>query len=201
MKTKKFSLMILLLSSGLVSNAQEAYMDTIAQKTCECISKKQEETKQLTSEELGVCLFQVARDYQAELKEDFDFDLENLADGEGERLGELIGTRMAFTCPEILMSAAGDMEEEEPAFSAKGTVTGVISEPFVVFEVKQDNGRIGKFYWLSFVDTDLALQDSFEELKTQDVEIEFVGREIFDPRIREYKMFNVITSIKLRDTQ
>lgn len=172
-------------------------MEIIADKSCECLAEKRATKTNLTSEEIGTCLLLATKDYKNRIAEDYNLDLNNLAQENGEKLGELIGSKMAFTCPELILGAADSKEEEEgyTTFATTGKVLNVSKETFIVFELKNDNGRIEKFYWLTYVDSDLNLQNMYDELRDKQVQLEYIEQELFDSRINEYRKFNLITSL------
>lgn len=169
-------------------------MEIIANKSCECLAEKRLANPSISTEEMGACLLLATKDYKARILEDYDLDLNDLTRANGERLGELIGSKMAFNCPELVMGAARE-EEEYESFSATGKVLGISNETFVTFELKNDNGKIEKFYWFTYVDSNLNLQNMYSDLKGKQVQLEYVQQELFDSRIKEYRMFNVITSL------
>lgn len=186
--------MLLIFFSSILS-AQEDYMQVIADKSCECLAERKENKSKLSSEEIGTCLLIATKDYKDQILEDYDLDLNDLGGGNGERLGELIGSKMAFACPELLMGTA-NTEQENSAFTATGKVLDITKETFVVFELKNDNGKVEKFYWLSYVESDLNLQSKYNDLTGEEVEIEYIEQELFDSRINEYRKFNLITALK-----
>ncbi|MFD1079830.1 hypothetical protein, partial [Longispora fulva] len=109
MKTNHY-FTILAFFSFFLTTAQEDYLEIIAEKSCDCIQQKKEafekESKEITTTELGVCLFESAREYKDRLIADYELEMTNLAGEAGEKLGVLIGSKMAFVCPDILMAAA-----------------------------------------------------------------------------------------------
>lgn len=192
---RKYYLAMLLISFTSVLAAQEDYMEVIADRSCECLAQKKTTKTNLSSQEIGTCLLLAARDYRTRILEDYNLDLNDLTGGSGERLGELIGSKMAFLCPELIVGAAGN-EEENPALAATGTILDINNEIFAVFELENENGRVDKFYWLTYVDSNLNLQNEFHDLKGEQVQIEYVEQELFDSRIKEYRKFNVITTLR-----
>lgn len=170
-------------------------MQVIAEKSCECLAEKRDAKPDLSSEEIGTCLLLATKDYKVRIQEDYDIDLNDLAGGNGERLGELVGSKMTFTCPDLIMGVADDDEEENPALTATGEILDVTNDIFVVFELKNDNGKVEKFYWFTYVDSDLNLQNNFNDLKGDQVQIKYIEQELFDSRIKEYRNFNVVTSL------
>ncbi|NJW51626.1 hypothetical protein [Salinimicrobium oceani] len=200
MKAVYTLLLILFLSSA--ATAQENYLDTIAQKACDCIETQklieQYEGEQLTMQ-MGVCLMTASGAYREQLMKDHDINFDRL-DLEGEKLGILIGSRMAFICPNFIISAAGDGSDEEVAnFSATGVITSISEKPFVVFTIKNDQGRTTDFFWLTFIASEFDLQHDFKKLVGKKVDVTYVEEELFDPRINDYRYFNHLVTLELAE--
>ncbi len=180
------------------------FMDTIASRTCECIElKKKTETNEELSPKMqvGICLFESAKDYKKELADQYGFNLNNIAE-DAEKLGEIVGNRMAFICPNTLMKFSVEIQEDEEVsvnFFVKGEIVDIKEDLFVVFNVKNQEGKIEKFYWLQFLNSDFDVQNSFEELKGKNIKIEYFEEELFDPKIKEYRIFNSIYSLELTE--
>jgi hypothetical protein len=190
------------LSNAMAQEGEEDYLDKIANKTCECIEKKSVEKKTLNTMELGTCLLISARDYKDQLKKDHGLDMNTLTSEEGERLGELIGLRMAFVCPSTLalMSDITDDEDDETnlrTMTSTGKITKVEEGSFIVFQLKNEQGKSEKFYWLTFVSSDYDLQNEYKNLKGKKVTVDYIEQELFDPRLNEYRKLNVLTDLYL----
>lgn len=190
----KLTFFAILLFSVQAANAQENYLEEIANKACSCIQEKKDNQESVTKAELGICLFKYAGDYQTQFKEDHDIDLNDLGGNSGVRLGEVLGAKMMFVCPDLLVEFSSD-EEAENAIT--GTITNIFDETNVLIEITTPDGKRQKFYWLTFIETDFDIQNSYNELKGKNVTIKYVERDIFDPRINEYRTFGVISSLEL----
>ncbi len=179
------------------------YMDAISSQSCDCISKLiNSGEKQNLEMRLGACVLQAAGPYEKQLKKDYGIELSRIA-GQGEQLGEMLGVKIATKCPDTFLALMDMMNytgEEATAVQEKtfeGTVTGINDQQFIVFTVKDASGKASSFYWLSFFTTDLSLNSSnYKEIKDRKVQVGYREEEFFDPRINEYKKFNVITSLK-----
>jgi chemotaxis protein CheY-P-specific phosphatase CheC len=123
---------------------------------------------------------------------------------EGEALGRLLGLKMITACPEVIMrlaELANDSEEEFEAvdeyefLSSSGLITEIIEEPFVVFTMKEESGKVVKMYWLTFVDSEFAMMSQYSALLGRKVTIEYSEVEIFDPRLKEYRNINIIEAL------
>lgn len=197
-KNLKLSLLSFLLVSLSNINAQENtdYLDEIAAKSCECIEERKKTNPDLSTVELGTCLLVSAKDYKDQIAKDFDIDVNNFDSNAGERLGEIIGLRMAFVCPEIISSFADDDEEFE-TYEVQGIVNKINSDGFISFEIKNEEGKVQRFYWLTFAYSEFDLQSSYNTLEKKNIKLEYVEQELFDLRINEYRKFNIITSLEV----
>lgn len=186
--------------STYVLQAQEDYMDTIADKSCECISKEMEINPEISEMQLGICLIKASKDFKVQLKRDYDIDLDKIAGADGEKLGEIIGARLALNCPEIIIAAsAGIPQEEDENQFTSGKITSINKDTFVVFNLKDETGKSEKYYWLTFIDSNWDLQNSYKQLEGKTVAIEFYQLELFDARIEEYRMVNILTSLEVEE--
>src|SRR5688572_19861396 len=79
------------------------YMDVIAKKSCECLGEISDtlRTDQYNME-LGICMIEAAMPYKKQIKKNHDIDLDKI-DTEGEKLGRIIGLKMASVCPNALV--------------------------------------------------------------------------------------------------
>jgi len=180
------------------------YLDKIVEQACDCVGKLSEDlgTEGFTMQ-AGLCMIQAAEPYSKKLMKDYDIDLSK-ADVEGEALGRLLGLKMITACPEVIMrlaELANDSEEEFEAvdeyefLSSSGLITEIIEEPFVVFTMKEESGKVVKMYWLTFVDSEFAMMSQYSALLGRKVTIEYSEVEIFDPRLKEYRNINIIEAL------
>lgn len=199
-----------LLATSTAFSQKEDFWDDIANKTCECINNKDFEGKTDTEikMDLGLCIFSSIEGYEKELKKFFNTDFEIIE--HAERLGEIVGMRMAITCPEVferfmspgLIDEFEEKNEKTIEVSTKTTVGEVkkINEnEFISFDIQTARGVTEKFYWMSEVQSDFDFQNNYEDLEGASVYIEYEKKYLFDPRIKEYKSFNVITNISKTD--
>lgn len=78
-----------------------------------------------------------------------------------------------------------------------GTVTTVENEPFVVFSIKDDLGKTARFFWLDFVQCDSDLISHYATLTGSTIKVQYRSQEFFDPKINEYRQFNIIQSVNI----
>ena len=180
------------------------YFEAIAKSACECSdSIPKAQTVEVLQMRFGLCIVDASTPYKTELLRDHDIDLSKISEGNhGEQLGMLVAVKMAMACPELLASLVGDDDSDEEAyeemyFEARGTVFSIEEEPFVCFTIKDEEGRKQKFYWLSYVDSEMNLETTFQSLLGREVYFEYVVQEVFDPRIKEYRNINILVYLDL----
>jgi hypothetical protein len=176
-------------------------MEKIAQQTCECLGKIPDSTKtERMYMELGVCMINASEPYKKQLKKDYNIDFNNI-DKEGEALGKVVGLKMASVCPDGLyrlskIEEKATKEKTKEALTSIGKVTQIDREVFVVFSVFDNSGKSMKFYWLTSVESNIDLAINYKTLLETDVKIKYFTKEFFDPKIGEYRNFNIIEKIE-----
>jgi hypothetical protein len=198
-------LIFCLIAVGYQSFSQ-TYMDKIAQESCDCISKVSEtlDYEQYT-QELGLCMIVASEPYRKQLKKDHNINFDKI-EVDAEKLGKLIGFKMASVCPNSLLAVAKKSPNKTADASATtndsksidGTVTKLEKDFFVVLHIKDGEGKTNKFYWLTFIDSDVDLIDRYDSMIGSPVEITYRTEEWFDPKIKEYRQFSVIEKLEAR---
>lgn len=194
---------ITIICSLLVFNTySQDYMEKIANQTCECLHNISDTTnKEKMYLELGLCMIKVSEPYKKQLKKDHNINFDNI-NNEGEALGKLIGMKMATVCPDALIKLS-KMDTQEASEDIKtiesyisiGKITKIDKEAFVVFSVFDNSGKSLKFYWLTEVESNIDLANNYRTLLETDVKITYIIQEYFDPKIGEYRNFNIIEKI------
>ncbi len=83
-----------------------------------------------------------------------------------------------------------------------GIISKIENDFFVVFSLKDENGRVTKFLWLNYINSDFDLTNSYATLVGQVVTFVYEPMDLFDPRVNEYRQFLVIKKmILVRDEQ
>ena len=178
-------------------------MEEIANESCECLSKISDtlQTERFNIE-FGLCIIAAAKPYKKQIKKDYDLDLDKITT-EGERLGEIIGVQMATTCPDILMKMVNRVEQGNLTDISENIVTGQVTaisdDKFVEFSIRDELGKISKYYWFTFIETDIQLSTDYKSLKDKFVQVHYITQEFFDARIGEYRTFNIIEKIIITD--
>jgi hypothetical protein len=179
------------------------YMNEIAIKSCECLNTISDtlDTERFNLE-LGLCMIEAAAPYKKRLKKDYRIDF-NKIDEHGADLGRIIGLRMASVCPDAVVKLANRTNDTEAALLAEnlfeGQIVGIDDSKFVEFSIKDAQGKIWKFYWFTFIESGIELTNNYQSLMEQYVQITYTTQDLFDARIQEYRNFNVIQKLELKD--
>jgi hypothetical protein len=193
------SFLMLLLNDAL----SQDYMDVITKKSCSCLGEISDTLKtDQYNMALGVCMIEAAMPYKKQIKKNFDIDLDKI-DTEGAKLGRVIGLKMASVCPDALVKITQKSKvKADPAKATQisnGTVTKIENDFFVTISLKDDTGKITKYYWLTFVDSEFDLPNSYSTFIGKSLSLNYEALEFFDPRLSEYRQFFIIKSLRLLD--
>jgi len=191
-------LIVLILCILSVRAYSQDYMDIVAKKTCKCMDSIADTLDTQTMYlQVGVCMFSAAGPYKKQIKKDYGITFDG-SEGEGEKLGSIVGVKMASICPEKLIAMSNKAQSKKMpettrgTYSVNGEITNVSKDFFVVFSVKDSDGNTAKYIWLNNIEGDLDLVNNYEKLNGQKVDISYNRVNFFDPRIGEYRLFNVI---------
>ncbi|HMT35317.1 MAG TPA: hypothetical protein PKC41_05640 [Chitinophagaceae bacterium] len=198
----KFNLFYLFLFVSLfvlsTQSKAQTYMDLITEKSCSCLNNISDSIK--TEElhlKLGVCMLETAEPYKKQLKADYDIDLDR-NDDSGEKLGRIIGLKMATKCPTALMKMANRAEENEAQDkSASGVVTKIENDHFVILSIKDEQGKISKYYWLTFIQSNTELSTKYKSLIGKKVNVTYTSQDFFDPKLDEYRPIAILISLDI----
>jgi hypothetical protein len=191
-----FTVIVLFVTASL--SAQE-YLEKIANETCSCSKSVPDslETRRLYLE-LGSCMLKAAGPYKKQLKKDHAIDLDDIENGP-MNLGKVVGLKMATICPDMLMKFGNKKKEGEktPEYeSFQGRVTKIEKDFFVIFSINDNAGKSLKFYWLTNTESNIELVNKYEQLFDKDVKVKYHVMNLFDPKINDYRNFNVIDKIE-----
>jgi hypothetical protein len=177
------------------------YMDIIVKKSCECITNIPDTLqKDQFNMKFGLCMLEISMPYKKELKRDYNIDLNNMDAKVGEKLGRVVALKMGNVCPGVLMTVAkkntAAPEQETNGKILEGVVTNIENTNFVVFSIKDNFGRIFKFYWFSVIHSDIELTNNYNSLVGKTLKVTYDKKDYFDPKISDYRQFNVISKIE-----
>jgi len=192
------SLLVIILCFIATCFSAQDYMDKITLQTCDCVKNvKDSLNEDRMFLELGLCMIKAAEPYKKQLKKDYNINFDNI-DKEGEALGKLIGMRMATNCPDVLMKMTEQANRKKPETTQEtfsGRVTKIEKDFFVIFTVNYE-GKALKFYWLTNAESNIDLIDQYSQLFDKDVKVKYQVNLLFDPKIGDYRNFNVIEKIE-----
>lgn len=179
----------------------QTYMDKIASQSCECITRIQrgDDYEQYTRE-IGVCMILASEPYKKQLKKEHGISFDHI-DRDAQRLGTLIGVKMATVCPESVLSLV-EMADKSSAKVSKhcvGTLTKFENDMFVVLHVKDQDLKTNKFYWMTFVNSDVDLAEQYETMVGAPVRITYRTEKMYDPKIKDYRSFSILEKLEAAD--
>jgi hypothetical protein len=195
--------------STVAVNAQQFDIEAItkmADGVCECIQTKENiDTIEKVEKEFAYCINEL---YNADV-EYYDLKSMDCTDPSvSSKVGEQIGTVLASSCPAALnifmMIAEGDSTEEgveadyeeQEYIEIIGKIIKVDASKFNTFEIKDEDGRSHKVYWLTYVDNDDLLEDAIKG-KTTYV-FTTMELDMYDPRISEYRNMLILDRIDIK---
>jgi hypothetical protein len=176
-------------------------MDIIVKKSCECLTNIPDTLgKEQFNMKFGLCMIEISMPYKRELKRDYNIDLDNMNAKVGEKLGRVVALKMGSVCPGSLMLVVkkntAAPEQETNGKVLEGVVTNIDNTDFVVFSIKDNFGRIFKFYWFSVIHSDIELTNNYNSLLGKTIKLTYDKRDYFDPKISDYRQFNIISKIE-----
>lgn len=198
----KILILFLIFSTGIATS--QKYMDEIVLKVCDCLSTMPEDMDpEKYNFELGICMINAAIPYKKQLLKDHKIDM-NKMDKYGAELGKLIGVKMATVCPQALMKLVEKTNENKSESknddksdqTIQGQITAISDDKFVEFTIRDESGKTSKYLWLTLIESNTDLSAEYKNLINQFVQLSIISQEIFDPRIGEYRRFNVIRKLE-----
>jgi hypothetical protein len=193
----KFFIVLLVFSTNVALS--QNYMDDIVSKACKCLTSLSDtlEPKRFNIE-VGLCMIKVASPYAKQLMNDYNIDLSQIDEQVGGELGRIIAIKMAGTCPDALLKIVNKNGDNGPTENfIEGQITVILDDKFVEFSLKDAKGKTSKYYWFTFIESNIDLSNNYKKMVGQLVKIIFKSQEFFDPRIGEYRTFNIIQKLEL----
>ena len=192
----------ILLTAFAESFSQDTYLDEITADVCNCIGSKIENPNQNFNleMELGFCIIEASISFESEIRNEFGINIYDMNEQTGEEFGKIIGVKMVISCPETAMkfynylNDSGELKEHKNKYFI-GKVTDIDKNKFIEFTVTNDEGKKMRFLWMEFFESDINIEKGHDILFNKIVQIGYKEKEFFDPRINEYKIFNIITSL------
>ena len=194
-----------LFTTILSVSAQDA-VDQIAEKSCSCLKNTDPKAAIKDIEtELGLCMIKEAAPFEKELKKKYHIDMSKLDGNSGEELGKLIATKMLVKCPDQmarLASAASENKTETvkaiEEITMTGSVTDLTSNQFVVISIKDAKGPEQKLLWLEYFQGAELLKNGLAEIKGKIVTVTYAEYSYYNPAIKDYMKYKVITSLSIK---
>jgi hypothetical protein len=187
----------------------QKYLTKIAEESCSCLENISDTSNPTQiNMEMGLCIIDASMPYKKQLLKDYGIDMD-LIDQYGEKLGRLVGVKLASVCPNTLVKVTrltqNKEETQEEVYSnvqiVNGRITKIEQDQFVVFSLKDEMNKISKYYWLYGIESDYDLVSKFMDLLNNEVSITFETLEFFDPKIEVYRQFKVIKELSVEEQE
>lgn len=177
---------------------KEELINKLSEETCTCIKGK-EFTKDNFELTLGLCMIEGVSKYEKDVKK-FYGDKPLTDKGMMEKLGEAIGEKLVFTCPEFLVlvqqmdDSSFESEGEIEELVISGKFSGVKPEQFLTFVVKEKSGKSHTFLVLEDFENSYLLVDNV--LKSSDsVKVSYYEASLYDPNVKKFVTYKVVIDI------
>lgn len=187
MKYLIFCSVFLILTYG---QSQESAIDKIAQKTCDYMDSDEMANldKSEKTAKLGVFIISQYSEYKEELAKEgieIDFSEENSS----RKFGEKVGFAMVDVCPNTLIALADteNLKEKDDGahLSFTGNIISVKGEDFSFVQVKNSEGIVQNFLWLSnFKGSERLISNNLAI--GAEVKVKYKNTECFSPKLKEY---------------
>lgn len=192
---KKHLLLIFSLATANTCFAED-FLDSVAKKTCTCLDNvpvanlSQDNSKA----QMGVCIIGATSPQEREqFKKDYGLDFNQL-DKNGTRIGEIIGVRVVTTCPASIQRVML-VDNKNAVSNVTGVITKIEQDFPVVFSLKDNQGKVIRLYWVDPVESEQDLPNTYGNLIGKTVEVSYKSKDMFDPKIGEYRQFKVISKL------
>lgn len=213
---------ILLFFSTLV-NAQEEFMQIIADESCECLKKKNiklenEEVYKLATE-FGKCVLDSYNSNINIIPENKKNILSNY--GEGRKFGKEIAKYMLKTCPDYVINLGikslededyrknlienylnndefqadtNSIEIKNTNLTVNGTFTGSTKETHFFINLKEESGKTHKFALLTNFENSYLITDDILKISDK-ISVEYFDAELFDKNTFTFVKTKIIVNI------
>ncbi len=181
-------------------------MDKLAEASCECISKKDVDNMSMEDlqMQLGFCIMEAVGTNQEAFQAEYG-DIDYTDQAAMTKLGEKIGMKMAFKCPEYIMKMAGGQAPQGAApapmnakMSMEGTLTGIEGEEVATLVIKEASGRTHKLLWMDYFEGSDQLISNPKALVGKKVSVEYETAEMYSPQMKDYVERKKVTGIKVQ---
>lgn len=188
---KNFFLLVAIFSFSATTLSAQDLLDKLAEASCSCISQKSSDN--LSSDELqiqmGFCIMEAVGKYP----EDFQKQYGNLDFTDQQamtKLGEDIGMRMAFKCPDVLMKMAAVETETTVTTTTvsniSGTLRAIEGDDFSQLVVEDESGRKHKLLWLGYFNGSEQLIEDQSRAIGRRVNVSYETVECYSPKANDY---------------
>lgn len=189
-------LTILFLLVGQVCFAQDDIYKTVAQETCDCISKQNLEgqAKNQVQAALGLCMLESIQKNKVEVE---------ISDTEAMKaFGQKVGVLMAPICPavfKLFMKEAADEKADQKIFSLDGKIKSIEEDTFLYLVLKESSGNEHRLLWFSNFEGSDGFVTNPKTLVGKNVSLKYRSIQGYVPKAKGYMSLKELVALKLKE--
>jgi hypothetical protein len=157
--------------------------------------------------ELGMAMMPVVFNYEKEIDKTFGIKLKGEKDGQA--IGKLLGVQLVKSCPtflnfflenpevtkEIVNENDESMDEELGILSKKGTLEKIVKGEFTYLQVKSQDGKTEKFWWLEHFEGADGLLKSPNDFLNKTYVFKYTEKEVYNAVLNDYIKVKILIGI------
>jgi len=186
----------IILALAISSSAMaQTYVATWAQKACTCAEALPNSMEgEALQGQMGICMVTALDKKDAEsYKKDYGVDILSFPK-DSEKFGEALAPKLFEACPSTMMILGKKLTKHVTA--AEGRLIKIDVDGFVNLTITEKSGKQSKVLWLGMVYGNDAFASNYKDMVGKDLSFQYEQRELFDPKIGEYRTFKVLTHVK-----
>ena len=200
---KQFAMMglpfVVLILTLEVCHGQDDIYNTVAQETCDCITKQKtaKQTKEQVEAALGICMLESISKNKVNVE---------TTDGDAMRaFGQKVGAKMAPICPSVFKVFLGDSDDksenanEEKSVAVEGKIKGIETDGLLYLIVKEDSGNEQRIVWLSYFEGSDGFVTEPKKLVGKNVSLKYRTIQYYVPKAKGYLSLKEVVALKLKD--
>jgi hypothetical protein len=207
---KRLLTLFCLITLQLSSLAQKNIYDTITSDICKYLNEKVElpliKTKKDAETVFARAFAEVGMKHLDRI-----MDVEGTRDMDEvdfEKVGQKVGIKLMTDCPIFIkvimpliegeLESSPDEEEEDEVKTTSGEVTEITETNFVILKLKEADGSIKRFYWLTKFKGAENFDNDPQNCKGKKISIKWRFVEVYNPAGKSFSKERVITGITLQ---
>ena len=205
---KKITFMIMLLFAGWNVNAQavskekDSIIDLICIDVCNEIKSKDfsQMSKDDFEVQLGLAMIPAFNKHQSALTPLLGDAMES--EGGMEKIGEMVGQRLVFKCPEFLQLMKKSQTANQPLKQINlqfidAVLIAITPGEVTYLQIKDFNGKTENILWLDYFEGANELSATPKNFLNKKVAIKYSEKDVYNHQLKEYVKVKVAAGIQL----